>query len=121
VLDTLHAPRFADLAPATVYATIRASNGSCPSSKRNLFDFMDITADEDGHVLVGTAVLGTGASARDMAEGVLKPQVDALGLDRLDRGVLTALCVRFGGGPLWTAVRAGVLALPVAVALPAAR
>ncbi|WP_245862708.1 Holliday junction branch migration DNA helicase RuvB [Sanguibacter antarcticus] len=27
-------------------------------------------------------------------------QVDALGLDRLDRAVLTALCTRFGGGPV---------------------
>jgi Holliday junction DNA helicase RuvB len=26
--------------------------------------------------------------------------VDALGLDRLDRGVLRALCERFGGGPV---------------------
>lgn len=27
-------------------------------------------------------------------------EVDALGLDRLDRSVLTALCARFGGGPV---------------------
>lgn len=27
-------------------------------------------------------------------------EVDALGLDRLDRAVLTALCTRFGGGPV---------------------
>ncbi|SDS48370.1 Holliday junction DNA helicase subunit RuvB [Paraoerskovia marina] len=27
-------------------------------------------------------------------------EVDALGLDRLDRGVLEALCTRFGGGPV---------------------
>ncbi|WP_460754620.1 Holliday junction branch migration DNA helicase RuvB [Myceligenerans cantabricum] len=27
-------------------------------------------------------------------------QVDAIGLDRLDRSVLTALCTRFGGGPV---------------------
>ncbi len=27
-------------------------------------------------------------------------EVDALGLDRLDRSVLTALCTRFGGGPI---------------------
>ena len=27
-------------------------------------------------------------------------EVDALGLDRLDRSVLTALCTRFGGGPV---------------------
>ena len=36
-------------------------------------------------------------------------EVDALGLDRLDRGVLTALCVRFGGGPV------GLTTLAVAV------
>ncbi|MGH3608516.1 MAG: sialidase family protein [Pseudonocardiaceae bacterium] len=32
-----------------------AGNGSCPSSKRNLLDFMDITVDEDGHAIVGYA------------------------------------------------------------------
>ncbi|TCI99947.1 Holliday junction branch migration DNA helicase RuvB [Aeromicrobium sp. IC_218] len=36
-------------------------------------------------------------------------EVDALGLDRLDRGVLTALCGSFGGGPV------GVSTLAVAV------
>ena len=36
-------------------------------------------------------------------------EVDALGLDRLDRSVLTALCVRFGGGPV------GLTTLAVAV------
>ena len=32
-----------------------AGNGSCPSSKRNLLDFMDITVDNHGRVLVGYA------------------------------------------------------------------
>ncbi len=36
-------------------------------------------------------------------------EVDELGLDRLDRGVLTALCRRFGGGPV------GLTTLAVAV------
>ncbi|MGP7961019.1 Holliday junction branch migration DNA helicase RuvB [Sanguibacter sp. A247] len=36
-------------------------------------------------------------------------EVDALGLDRLDRGVLLALCTRFGGGPV------GLSTLAVAV------
>jgi Holliday junction DNA helicase RuvB len=36
-------------------------------------------------------------------------EVDALGLDRLDRSVLTALCTRFGGGPV------GLTTLAVAV------
>ncbi|NMR20128.1 Holliday junction branch migration DNA helicase RuvB [Cellulomonas fimi] len=36
-------------------------------------------------------------------------EVDALGLDRLDRGVLRALCTRFGGGPV------GLTTLAVAV------
>src|SRR3954462_5093013 len=36
-------------------------------------------------------------------------EVDALGLDRLDRGVLDALCRRFGGGPV------GISTLAVAV------
>ncbi|MCP6390856.1 Holliday junction branch migration DNA helicase RuvB, partial [Klebsiella pneumoniae] len=35
--------------------------------------------------------------------------VDALGLDRLDRAVLEALCTRFGGGPV------GLSTLAVAV------
>jgi len=35
--------------------------------------------------------------------------VDFLGLDRLDRAVLTALCTRFGGGPV------GLTTLAVAV------
>lgn len=37
-------------------------------------------------------------------------EVDELGLDRLDRAVLTALCTRFGGGPV------GLTTLAVAVA-----
>lgn len=32
-----------------------AGNGTCPSSKRNLLDFMDITVDNHGRVLVGYA------------------------------------------------------------------
>ena len=36
-------------------------------------------------------------------------EVDAIGLDRLDRSVLTALCTRFGGGPV------GLTTLAVAV------
>jgi Holliday junction DNA helicase RuvB len=36
-------------------------------------------------------------------------EVDELGLDRLDRGVLDALCRRFGGGPV------GISTLAVAV------
>jgi len=36
-------------------------------------------------------------------------EVDELGLDRLDRGVIDALCRRFGGGPV------GVSTLAVAV------
>jgi hypothetical protein len=33
-----------------------AGNGDCPSpAKRNLYDFMDVTADKDGHVLIGYA------------------------------------------------------------------
>ena len=38
-----------------------AGNGSCPSSKRNLLDFMDITVDNHGRVLVGYADGCTGA------------------------------------------------------------
>ena len=32
-----------------------AGNGDCPSTKRNLYDFMDITVDNHGRVLVGYA------------------------------------------------------------------
>lgn len=35
--------------------TYLAGNGTCPSSKRNLLDFMDITYDKSGHVVVGYA------------------------------------------------------------------
>ncbi len=42
----------------------------------------------------GRVDLGTARAALDLYE------VDELGLDRLDRGVLTALCRRFGGGPV---------------------
>jgi hypothetical protein len=40
-----------------------AGNDTCPSSKRNLLDFMDITVDEDGHTIVGYADGCTGACA----------------------------------------------------------
>ena len=43
--------------------TYLAGNGSCPSSKRNLYDFMDITVDEDGRPLVGFADGCIGACA----------------------------------------------------------
>ena len=53
----------------------------------------------------GDGILGIGAAraALDVYE------VDELGLDRLDRSVLHALCVRFGGGPV------GLTTLAVAV------
>ncbi|WP_298457850.1 Holliday junction branch migration DNA helicase RuvB [uncultured Cellulomonas sp.] len=51
----------------------------------------------------GTLDLGAARAALDVYE------VDALGLDRLDRAVLTALCTRFGGGPV------GLTTLAVAV------
>lgn len=54
----------------------------------------------------GTGVVdrGTARSALDLYE------VDELGLDRLDRAVLVALCSRFGGGPV------GLSTLAIAVA-----
>ena len=46
-------------------------------------------------------VHGTGVLDLAAARGALQVfEVDALGLDRLDRAVLTALCTRFGGGPV---------------------
>lgn len=51
----------------------------------------------------GTLSLAAARSALEVYE------VDRLGLDRLDRAVLTALCTRFGGGPV------GLTTLAVAV------
>ena len=51
----------------------------------------------------GTLDLGAARAALEVY------QVDELGLDRLDRSVLTALCERFGGGPV------GLTTLAVAV------
>ncbi|MGO1172802.1 MAG: Holliday junction branch migration DNA helicase RuvB [Actinomycetaceae bacterium] len=46
-------------------------------------------------------VRGTGVADLEAARAALAIfEVDALGLDRLDRAVLTALCTRFGGGPV---------------------
>ncbi len=55
-------------------------------------------------------VRGSGRLDLEAARAALEVyEVDALGLDRLDRSVLTALCVRFGGGPV------GLTTLAVAV------
>ena len=53
----------------------------------------------------GDGILGIGAARAALAVY----EVDELGLDRLDRSVLHALCVRFGGGPV------GLTTLAVAV------
>ncbi|SEE85918.1 Holliday junction branch migration DNA helicase RuvB [Jiangella alba] len=55
-------------------------------------------------------VRGNGIISGDVARAALKVfAVDELGLDRLDRAVLTALCKSFGGGP----VGLGTLAVAV--------
>lgn len=55
-------------------------------------------------------VHGKGVVTRDIAHDALDLfEVDELGLDRLDRGVLDVLCRRFGGGPV------GLSTLAVAV------
>jgi Holliday junction DNA helicase RuvB len=54
---------------------------------RRVRDFAQVRAD-------GTTTLDLAHQALDLFE------VDAIGLDRLDRAVLTALCRRFGGGPV---------------------
>lgn len=55
-------------------------------------------------------VHGTGRLDREATEAALDLfEVDAKGLDRLDRAVLQALCTRFGGGPV------GLTTLAVAV------
>src|SRR3954469_23278999 len=63
---------------------------------RRVRDFAQVRAD-------GIVTLGVSQAALDLYE------VDQLGLDRLDRGVLDALCRRFGGGPV------GISTLAVAV------
>lgn len=46
-------------------------------------------------------VRGDGTLDLHAAQAALRVyEVDAIGLDRLDRSVLTALCTRFGGGPV---------------------
>lgn len=56
-------------------------------------------------------VRGDGTLSLAAARAALEVyEVDQLGLDRLDRAVLTALCTRFGGGPV------GLTTLAVAVA-----
>jgi Holliday junction DNA helicase RuvB len=56
-------------------------------------------------------VRGDGVITRDAARAALELyEVDESGLDRLDRGVLSALVLRFGGGPV------GLSTLAVAVA-----
>ena len=55
-------------------------------------------------------VRGDGTLGLDAARAALAVyEVDELGLDRLDRSVLQALCIRFGGGPV------GLTTLAVAV------
>ncbi|WP_372456361.1 Holliday junction branch migration DNA helicase RuvB [Cellulomonas chengniuliangii] len=55
-------------------------------------------------------VRGDGRLSLEAARAALEVyEVDPLGLDRLDRAVLTALCMRFGGGPV------GLTTLAVAV------
>jgi len=54
---------------------------------RRVRDFAQVRAD-------GKITLDLAHRALDLFE------VDAIGLDRLDRAVLTALCSRFGGGPV---------------------
>ena len=63
---------------------------------RRVRDFAQVRAD-------GVVTLAVAHDALDLYE------VDRLGLDRLDRGVLDALCRRFGGGPV------GISTLAVAV------
>ncbi|MEI2713365.1 MAG: Holliday junction branch migration DNA helicase RuvB [Nocardioides sp.] len=63
---------------------------------RRVRDFAQVHGD-------GVVTLGTAQEALDLFE------VDELGLDRLDRGVLEALCKRFAGGPV------GLSTLAVAV------
>ena len=60
---------------------------------RRVRDWAEVHGDGDG-------TLGAARAALEMYE------VDERGLDRLDRAVLTALCTRFGGGPVGLATLA---------------
>ncbi len=60
--------------------------------------------------MTGRQVRGDGSWSTGAARAALEVyEVDELGLDRLDRAVLEALCRRFGGGPV------GLSTLAVAV------
>ncbi|MBJ7608221.1 MAG: hypothetical protein JF887_02160 [Candidatus Dormibacteraeota bacterium] len=59
---------------------LSGSIGTCPKSKRNLLDFMDITVDEDGHAIVGyadgcTGACATGDGSQCTSDVVGSPQV----------------------------------------------
>jgi len=98
---------------------------------RRSADLLDLAITEDASAELGSRSRGTPRIAnrllrrvRDYAEvraggsvdlavaqnALELYEVDQLGLDRLDRAVLTALCVNFGGGPV------GISTLAVAVA-----
>ncbi len=80
----------ADLDPVAAAEIARRSRGTPRIANRLLRrvrDYAQVKAD--------------GRLTRAVADAALELyEVDALGLDRLDRGVLTAICQRFGGGPV---------------------
>lgn len=79
-----------DLAAGTASTIASRSRGTPRIANRLLRRVRDY-ADVAGHSPVSPAVA---AAALDLYE------VDPLGLDRLDRAVLTAVCEKFGGGPV---------------------
>ena len=88
-----------DLAPDAAAEIARRSRGTPRIANRLLRRVRD-----------WAQVRGSGTCDRAAARSALEVyEVDELGLDRLDRAVLRALCTRFGGGPV------GLTTLAVAV------
>src|SRR3954470_2334570 len=85
---------------ADAAAEIASRSRGTPRIANRLLRRVRDLAQGRGH---GTLLLAAARAALEVYE------VDALGLDRLDRSVLSALCTRFGGGPV------GLTTLAVAV------
>lgn len=78
------------LAPEAATVIADRSRGTPRIANRLLRRVRDLAQVRNG----GVATVALADEAMDLYE------VDALGLDRLDRGVLEAICLKFGGGPV---------------------
>ncbi|MGD7787848.1 Holliday junction branch migration DNA helicase RuvB [Propionibacteriaceae bacterium Y1700] len=79
--------RLDDAAAAEIARRSRGTPRIANRLLRRVRDFAEVHGD-------GRLSLAVAREALDLYE------VDEIGLDRLDRGVLTAICTRFGGGPV---------------------